>query len=775
MNGNFTFVNNHVSDTFGYSKEEIEHGLNILHLIAPEWKTKAMKNFRRLKNGEDIGINECIAIKKDGSTFPILSHTFPVVKGNTLIGIRGIVEDISDRVEAETEIKKLSLAAQQSPAIIAITDINGKLEFVNLKFEELTGYIAAEALGKNPSILKSGEHSAEMYQELWETISSGKIWRGELRNKKKNGELYWESAYISPVFNKQGEIINYLKLAEDITERKRKEQIQKIIYNITNAVITSIDLQDFAKVVQKELSTIIDTTNFYIALYNEKANNFTFAFQQDEKDRFKTIPADKTLTGYVFKTKKSLLVTKKVKKELEKSGKVVLLGTESKSWLGIPLVIDKKAIGVFAVQSYTSENTFKESDIEILEIISHQISISIDRKQKEEELKAALEKAQESDRLKSAFLANMSHEIRTPMNGILGFANLISEPGLSDFEKQEYITFIKESSDRMLNTINDLIEISKIEAGENKVSVSTISLNKLLDEILAKFTPEAELKGLQLASLPTLKDDTATLLTDKSKLLCILTKLIKNAIKFTKKGKISFGYLLKDNFIEFFVKDTGIGIPKNRQQAIFNRFEQGDPNYNTRQFEGSGLGLAITKAYVEMLGGKIWLISKEGKGTTFKFTIPYETAIDYKTQPAPQTTKLMKKEALNTNLEILIVEDDKTSYLYLETILKDKFRKIHYATSGKEAIEIFRSHPDISLILMDIKMPGMNGLEATREIRKFDKEVIIIAQTAYTLTGNREKALEAGCDDYIAKPIIKENLFEIISSHLKKKKFDQES
>jgi signal transduction histidine kinase len=463
----------------------------------------------------------------------------------------------------------------------------------------------------------------------------------------------------------------------------------------------------------------------------------------------------------------TLVGTKKVIEELEKSGELELFGAPSESWLGVPLVIDGKAIGVFAVQSYDNETAFNESDIAILEIISYQISTSIDRKRKVEELKTALEKAQESDRLKSAFLANMSHEIRTPMNGIIGFTNLLNTPEIDKEERQQYIAIINKSGNRLLNTINDLIDISKIEAGQMKISKAKTSVNNILLEVNSFFKHETASKGLSIISLPTLSEKEATIITDQDKLLGILTNLIKNAIKFTKKGSITFGYFLKGNFLEFFVKDTGIGIPENRRQAVFNRFEQADiGNGYTRSFEGSGLGLAISQDYVKMLGGRIWLTSEEGKGTTFRFTIPYDTELVQPPEIPVKARQPSRKEVATKTLDLLIAEDEETSFLYLKTILNDRFRKIYYAKTGKETIKICKENPKINIILMDIKMPDINGLEATREIRIFNKDVVIIAQTAFALAGDEEKAIAAGCNDYISKPIDRDKLIRLINQYI---------
>lgn len=561
-----------------------------------------------------------------------------------------------------------------------------------------------------------------------------------------------------------------MNLKLEISERKHAEQIQKVLYNISNASITTKNLDELIKRIQKELSAIIDTTNFYIALYDKKTDTLSLPFFKDEKDSFDSFPAGKTLTNYVIKTQKSLLATKEKIAELEKSGKVERFGENSEIWLGVPLKIEGKVTGVLAVQSYTDENAYSESDMEILEFVSHQISISIERKKAEEDLKLAFEKAQESDRLKSAFLANMSHEIRTPMNGILGFAELLKDPQLTGKEQKSYIKIIEKNGARMLNTINDIIDISKIEAGQVEVVKSEVSVNKILKEHYEFFNPEAQSKGLELIYKPTLSDKEATIVTDKHKLEGILTNLIKNAIKFTKHGNITFGYSLKKekNFekLEFYVKDTGIGIASERINAIFDRFIQADIE-DTHVFQGSGLGLAISKSYVEMLGGNIHVSSKEGSGSTFIFTIPYiQKSTKYS---SIENTKKKEQKTLLTDVSVIIAEDDETSQLFLKTIFRDKFRNIIYTTNGVETVEAIKEHPETDIILMDIKLPVMNGYNATREIRKFNQDVVIIAQTAFGLSGDKEKAIEAGCDDYIAKPINKDLLFEKIMLHLSKK------
>ena len=375
----------------------------------------------------------------------------------------------------------------------------------------------------------------------------------------------------------------------------------------------------------------------------------------------------------------------------------------------------------------------------------------------------AKEKAEKSDRLKSAFLTNMSHEIRTPMNGILGFTELLKEPNLKSDDIQDYIQIIQISGKRMLNTINNIVDISKIESGLIQINVSEANVNEKMDFIYNFFKPEVEFKGLQFFLNNSLTTSESIIKTDNEKIYGILTNLIKNAIKFTYDGTINFGYNKKGEFLEFFVKDTGVGIPENQKEIIFERFRQGSESL-TRGYEGSGLGLSIAKSYVEMLGGKIWVESREGEGSTFYFTIPYNPVAE-ENQEILNAVSAEQEEAQLKNLKILIVEDDEISYSLLTRMLQKISKEVLHSMTGVEAIEVCRNNPDLDLVLMDIRMPVMDGNEAIRNIRQFNKDVIIIAQTAYAFSRDKEMAIEAGSNDYISKPISMTLLYELIKKH----------
>jgi len=392
------------------------------------------------------------------------------------------------------------------------------------------------------------------------------------------------------------------------------------------------------------------------------------------------------------------------------------------------------------------------------------------RKQAEEELIKAKEKAEESDRLKSAFLANMSHEIRTPMNGILGFAGLLKKQNLSGEDQKKYIDIIESSGDRMLDIINNIVSISKIESGQMEVDLQELNINKQTEEIYTFFKNEIEQKGVQFSFRSFLPPHEAILRTDREKVYSILTNLIKNAVKYTKKGSIEFGYILKSNIesseLEFYVKDTGLGIPKDRQEAIFERFIQADIADNMAR-QGAGLGLSISKAYVELLGGKIWLESEVNKGSTFYFTLPYQTKSTKERTHQKQILVTKRTHQIN-KLKILIVEDDKTSEMLLSIYIQKFCKDILSVKNGVDAVSACRNNSDIDLILMDIQMPEMNGYEATKQIRMFNKDVIIIAQTAYALEEDKGKVISAGCNDYIIKPIQTDKLKQLIIKYFKR-------
>jgi PAS domain S-box-containing protein len=410
-----------------------------------------------------------------------------------------------------------------------------------------------------------------------------------------------------------------------------------------------------------------------------------------------------------------------------------------------------------------SETKLKEQNEEYLVLNeelreSNERVISINK-----ELAQSKLKAEESDMLKSAFLANMSHEIRTPMNAIVGFSEILLRPNLPKEKQTLYTEVLNASCNQLLGIINDVLDISKIETGQVTMHEADFNLNKLLRNLKSLFSPNASNKKNEIILSPGLPDSDCFIFSDEGKLNQVLTNLVSNAIKFTDNGQVEIGYRVTENDIEFFVSDTGIGISPDNQRVVFDRFRQVDSSPN-RNYGGTGLGLSICKAYIEMLGGRIWVESVLGHGSKFSFTIPF------KPLETRGFDKKLSKPAASYNFKsktILIAEDEPANFFYINELLMETGVTIIHVDDGLKAVEQVSINPNIDIVLMDIKMPVMNGIEATRTIRSMDKSVPIIALTAYAMSGDKEKCMQAGCSDYVPKPIVKDDLLSLIEMYLK--------
>lgn len=434
-------------------------------------------------------------------------------------------------------------------------------------------------------------------------------------------------------------------------------------------------------------------------------------------------------------------------------------------WFENRIIPSKEGIVVF-FQDITDRKLAEQKSKDLntkLEIRNRELYESIIQIQKiNTELIHAKEKAEEGDRLKSAFLANMSHEIRTPMNGILGFTALLKEPKLTGDEQREYIGVIEKSGDRMLNIINDIVSVSKIESGQVSLSYKETSIKDQIESIYIIFKNEAAQKNIQLKINNTIIENENLIRTDQEKVQIVLSHLLSNALKFTASGSIEIGCFKNLNTITFYVKDSGIGINPSKKDVIFERFIQEDDSLN-RRYEGAGLGLYISKSYVDLLGGKIWAENNSDSGSTFHFKIPiikpHEIDKEFQT-PLPQTPYI------NQQLKILVAEDDSISLKFISKILKIFGENLLIARNGFEAVNLCKNNPDIDIVLMDIQMPVMNGYEAIKKIREFNQDVIIITQSAFVFTDEAEKAIEVGGNGYVSKPIDKKQLIDHINEQI---------
>jgi signal transduction histidine kinase len=415
-----------------------------------------------------------------------------------------------------------------------------------------------------------------------------------------------------------------------------------------------------------------------------------------------------------------------------------------------------------------AEEELKRANLKLREMQSATLNLLEDlrleivtREKTESDLRVAISKAEESDRLKSAFLANMSHEIRTPMNGIIGFSELLKDPDVEEQDRNKFIRIINENCDQLLHIINDIIDISKIEAGLVELEPVEFCLNEMLDSLYEMYLSKARMKNLVLNLDKGLVCDACSILADQSKLRQVIENLLTNALKFTPQGNIEFGYTLESSRLMFFVKDTGIGILPEHREAIFDRFWQVE-NGLARKFGGNGLGLSISNAFVTKMGGRIEVESYPGRGSSFTFSIPYvrrgNKASSQAREPLQNPRFYGKK--------VLVVEDEPDNFNLIEIILGKMDLKILHAWDGAEALNLFRSEDKIDLILMDFKLPDIPGQEVTRRILEINNEVPVIATTAYAMHGDRERALEAGCCGYVSKPIRLEEISQVISRFL---------
>lgn len=412
---------------------------------------------------------------------------------------------------------------------------------------------------------------------------------------------------------------------------------------------------------------------------------------------------------------------------------------------------------------YTDENGEPLGIVGVCHDITNRYKTEID-------LKKAKERAEESDRLKSSFLANMSHEIRTPMNAIIGFSELLVDPTTNEDDSEELVTHINNNCNTLLHLIDDIIDLAKIEANELTVFVKNTDINKTLDELHEVFNETKKKIGKDHIAIELDSEnfqDPFYLKTDPYRFKQILTNLTDNALKYTESGSVCIGYQIEETLdhVEFYVKDTGIGIPREKQEEIFQRFNKVE-NDKSKLYRGTGLGLTITQNLINRLGGSILVKSEPTKGSTFIFTLPLEFA------DTPEETKSTKatfdKQKTWKGKTILIAEDEESNFKFLEMILANHGFKIIKAENGYEAVEICKGHTPIDLILMDIKMPGMNGLEATSLIKEIRPKLPIIVQTAYAMQNDEKESLKAGCDDYIAKPIKKKKLLSYIEKWIDK-------
>jgi len=638
-------------------------------------------------------------------------------------------------------------------------------------------------VGMNISeVLKKYKNIDNLKQEIKRALKGEEFF--QIGDYLKNSQrIYYKDVY-RPLYNSKNGIFGAIIYYIDITASTRSDKKWQLLLDIYEKVHSVANITELVSFIHSQLSELIDTSNFYVALYNEAKDIYSFPFYIDKYDEISKIQPQslkKSLTDYVRRKGRPLLLSEYIDNELIVTGEVEMVGTPSPSWLGVPLKTNDKTIGVLVVQNYKQKNMFTEKDVELLAFISEHIAIALERKQFEQELKLyaenlliAKDKAEESDKLKSAFLANMSHEIRTPLNAIIGFSKLLAKHDLSKIQREEYFTYIENSGNNLLNLINDIIDVAKIEAGQVLIKNSNCKINKILDEILETFNKQKitkEKENLDIILEKANPNINFNIFTDPNRFRQVISNLISNSLKFTDIGHIKFGYsYIDEKILKFFVEDTGIGIPENKIDIVFSRFGQ-IVDSEIRNPGGTGLGLSITKHLVEEMGGKIWFESKVGEGTTFFFTLPITEIENVKNYISNNTNNKENLEHDFSNLQILVVEDDiVNTTLLLDTLkLYEPKLRIDTASDGLEAVLKIKNK-DYDIIIMDIRMPNLDGNEATKIIRKlpFPKNKIpIIGLSAHAMKEELNKSIEAGMNVFLTKPIVEREIINEIRNFTK--------
>ncbi len=635
-----------------------------------------------------------------------------------------------ERKEAVTQLKisneRYKSVMQQASDAIILSDREGNIIEANEKAARSLGYSQEELLQLQAFDLVSSDLAKRQKVAYWDRFTPGNVVELETVFKKKDGSEF--PVEISAGIVKIGGKEFVLSIARDISERKKaEEKIRQLSLGVEQspASIVITDLDGNIQYVNRKFTEVSGYTAKEALGKNPRVLKSGKMPDSLYKELWKTISSGKQWHGEMINRRKDL----------------------SLYWelVSISPVTDEKGR------------------------ITHYIAVKEDitaRKEMESELRRAKQKAEESNRLKSEFLANMSHEIRTPMNGIMGFSALLEEEGLTEKARKDYVQVIRNSAKQLLHIIDEILEISQLQTHQVALEKQKLNLNEVLFQCFSELDAEARSKNLSLYVKKGLSDEEAEINGDREKLHKIMYNLLENALKFTQQGFVEIGYRLKGENLELYVKDTGIGISPEAREIIFEEFSQEDKRLS-RVAGGLGLGLSIVKGNVDVLGGSIRLESEKGKGSTFFVEIPYAPV-------TPAGKKLLDATAAPSveHLTLLVAEDNEVNYQYLEILLKKYCHNvvIHHAVTGKEAVTLFDRFPEIKLVLMDLKLPGMSGLEATRLIKEKNPEMVVIAQTAYTLLENQEESKKAGCDAFLPKPTHKEALFKVLDKYLKKEK-----
>jgi len=710
-----TFSNASACKIFGYSGEEIIR-LNLSDFHPQDSIEKVKNEFESQGRGEKSISNNLPCLRKDGTIFYA-----DIAGNNTVINGRdcsiGFIIDVTERIKAEkalseSEEKYRILLNGSSNGILAIDAETHRFLFSNPSICKLFGYSDEEFKHLNIENLIPKESLDIAMAEFEAQMRGEKSVSFSIPCQSKDGRVFYSNIVGSPVIL-NGRRCN-VGFFMDVTEQIFTEQKIRVSEETHRTILQSA-MDGFMQTDLQGQLIEVNETYCHMSGYSKQEllsmNISDLEFKEMSDDTMTHLQKITVQGGDRFETL-----------HRRKDGSI----------------FDVEISVIFQPVSGGRFVTFLR-DI-------------TDLKQSQQDLLNAKEKAEKSDRLKTAFMNNISHEIRTPLNSILGFSQLMADPDLTRDEREKYLTIVKSSSKRLINTVTDFMDMSLIASGNQEVQKKLFAPGDLLSEIYNRFQLPCKAKKLTFTLQMPPMEGKLRIHSDHEMLLKVVSHLVDNAVKFTKQGTVSFGFEKKGNELEFFVKDTGVGIIKEIQPTIFDTFMQENAS-DTRGHEGSGLGLPIAKGFAELLGGRIRIESSKGEGSAFFFTLPIEMAAD--------TISVNQETVIDTTTKpvILIAEDEPSSSLLLERILHKEGIDILVVNDGQKAVASCRQNPLISLVLMDIKMPVMDGFEATKEIKSFNPHLPVIALTAFAQSRDKKRALDAGCSDVIDKPFEIDFLF----------------
>lgn len=802
VNEQFVYANETMADMLGYSRDELV-GRSLLDFSTAETFNHFTEKTKQRHQGLTDQYEASMITKKGEIKSFSVSASSLFSSTDELIGTVGVMIDITEQKIAS---KKLIETSDQLQAIM--TSMPDMIFIINKDGYYVDYFINQKLFPHTIYQPKKGQHLNDIFSKFEAEKISNAIQQSlelketivvqfdyELENQTNHFEARLSPMNDDKVLSVVRDITTLVTLeSELIYNNELMRMLTMLATRFINLPIHQIESEIHHAL--SEIGSFASVDRVYIFDYNWTEDTMSNTYEwcsegtSPEIDNLQKIP-NSLLPDWVANHKKGEITYIPSVKSLDPGNnlRIILEPQGVLSLITIPLMKGNDCIGYVGFDSVKSERNFSDSELSLLRIFAELLTnlkirqstenlllqnreilekqnqqlLNLNerlRQQNEEiinkntELDIERERAFTSDKLKTAFLNNVSHEVRTPLNGIIGFAQFLTDDSLTAEDKEEFVTALNVSVNRLTDTINDIMDVSLLMSGNMNYYPEAIDLSNLLHEVQKKNNFEAKSKNLEL-SIETLENNMNTkVVSDLSMLEKIFNELVGNAIKYTQKGFVRFGCHVQDNEIMLFVQDSGIGISQEVLPKIFEPFMQEDTS-STRKYEGSGLGLTIVRGLTELLKGKIIIESSAESGTKFTIKIPNQ-------QVKPFKTKMTEPVIKNQKTHILIAEDESLNVLYIKRILKSSDFELLFALNGKEAVEMVQTHPEITLILMDIKMPVMDGLEATKIIRTFNSEIPIVAVTAYAANDDRHACFQAGCNEYVSKPFKADELMKLI-------------